>query len=162
MLGEMNQQIKEETFSAYLYLAMSAYFQQANLSGFAQWMEVQAMEELTHAKKFFDYVLERGGRVTLEAIGKPQDDWKSPLEAFEAAYAHEQHITERINHLMDIAVADKDYASMAMLQWFVTEQVEEEANASSIVAKLKMVSGTNGIFYLDRELGKRVFNSTEN
>ncbi len=157
MLKELNNQITEETFSAYLYLSMAAYFHDANLEGFAQWMEVQAMEELTHAKKFFDYIIERGGRVALEAIKKPQAEWKSPLEAFEAAYAHEQHITGRINMLMDMALAEKDHATCAMLQWFVSEQVEEEANASSIVNKLKMVSGTNGMFYLDRELGKRTF-----
>ncbi len=155
--SEFNKQINEEIFSAYLYLAMAAYFHSANLSGFAKWMEVQAMEELTHAKKFFDYIIERGARVALATIEKPKGEWKSALDAFESAYAHEQHITGRINHLMDIAIAEKDYASVAMLQWFVTEQVEEEAHASSIVEKLKMVSGTNGIFYLDKELGKRAF-----
>ncbi len=162
MCGELNQQIKEELFSSYLYLAMSAYFHSANLSGFAKWMEVQAMEELAHAKKFFDYIIERGARIALDAIEKPKGEWKSALDAFEAAYAHEKHITGRINHLMDTAIAGKDYASVAMLQWFVTEQVEEEAHASSIVEKLKMVSGTNGIFYLDKELGKRTFTQESN
>ncbi|MCX7679324.1 MAG: ferritin [Spirochaetes bacterium] len=154
---ELNKQINEEIYSAYLYFSMAAYFHAENFSGFARWMEVQAMEELTHAKKFFDYIIERGGKVTLSAIEKPQGEWKSAIDAFEAAYAHEQHVTKRINHLMEIAIAEKDYATIAMLQWFVTEQVEEEATASGIVAKLKMVSGTNGIFYLDKELGTRTF-----
>jgi len=157
MRDALNAQINEELFSAYLYMAMSAHFQDANLPGFANWMEIQALEEFTHAKKFYDYIIERGGRVTLDAIKKPRGEWKSPEEAIAAAYGHEQHITGRINGLMDLALAEKDHASVAMLQWFVTEQVEEEANASAILNKIRMVSGGNGIFFIDRELGKRVF-----
>lgn len=159
LCAELNKQINEEIFSAYLYLAMAAYFHAANFSGFAKWMEVQAMEELTHAKKIFDYLIDRGEKVTLEKIEKPASEWNSPLDAFEAAYDHEKRVTARIHHLMDIAIAEKDYATVAMLQWFVTEQVEEEATASSIVTKLKMASGTNAIFFLDRELGTRTFKS---
>ncbi len=159
MLQALNEQINEELFSAYLYMAMSAYFQDKNLSGFANWMEVQALEEFTHAKKFYDYIVERGGRVALDAIKKPQGEWKSPEDAIAAAYGHEQHISGCINRLMDLALSEKDHASVAMLQWFVTEQVEEEASADAILSKLKMVSGGNGLFYIDRELGKRVFSA---
>ena len=159
MLGKkmeqaLNDQINEEYFSSYLYLSMAAYFEAENLPGFARWMQLQSQEELEHAMKFFAYINERGGRVTLKAIKTPEKSWKSPLEVFQAAYKHEQHITGCINKLVDQAVKEKDHATNSMLKWFVDEQVEEEANASAIVEKLKLAKGATGaLFMLDRELG---------
>jgi len=152
----INKQINAELYSAYLYLSMAAYFESTNLSGFAKWMEVQAQEEKQHAMKLYHYVIERGGRVILDAIQKPQSEWKSPLDVFEAVYAHEKHVTELIYNLMDMAKSEKDYASEVMLHWFVKEQVEEEANASSILERIKMVKDSvNGILQYDKMLGKR-------
>jgi len=129
-----------------------------NFSGFAQWMKVQATEEMVHAMKIYDFIIERGGRVTLTQIDSPETVWESPLAALEAAYKHEQYITGRINDLVDIAIEEKDHASNIFLQWFVTEQVEEEASADEIVQKLKLVGNQgNAIFMLDRELGSRSF-----
>jgi len=154
----LNDQVNAEVFSAYLYLSMSASFSEMNFSGFAQWMKVQASEEMVHAMKIYDFIIERGGRVTLTQIDSPETVWESPLAAFEAAYKHEQYVTGRINDLVDIAIEEKDHASNIFLQWFVTEQVEEEASADEIVQKLKLV-GTQGnaVFMLDRELGARAF-----
>ncbi len=153
-----NKQINEELFSSYLYLSMSAYFASIALEGFSSWMRVQAMEEMIHAQKFYNFIIERGGRVTLDSIAKPQIDWKSPLEAFEDTYKHEQHITSCINKLVDLAIKERDHASNNFLQWFVAEQVEEEASAESILQKLKLIGDKgNGIFMLDKELGQRVF-----
>ena len=152
----INKQINAELYSAYLYLSMAAYFESTNLSGFAKWMEVQAQEEKQHAMKLYHYVIERGGRVILDAIQKPQSEWKSPLDVFEAVYAHEKHVTELIYNLMDVAKSEKDYATEVMLQWFVKEQVEEEANASNILERIKMVKDSvNGILQYDKILGKR-------
>jgi len=152
----INKQINAELYSAYLYLSMAAYFESTNLPGFAKWMELQAEEEKQHAMKLYHYVIERGGRVILDAIQKPQSEWKSPLDVFEAVYAHEQHVTELIYNLMDMAKSEKDYASEVMLHWFVKEQVEEEANASSILEHIKMVKDSvNGILQYDKMLGKR-------
>jgi len=158
MQNAMNDQINAETFSAYLYLSMVAYFDDLNLSGMAQWMRVQVQEEMTHAMKFFDHMNERGGRVILEAIEKPQAEWDSPLAAFEAALAHEQYITSRINSLVGLAGEENDRASDIFLQWFVTEQVEEEANADDIVRKLKMFGAApQALYMIDKDLGARVF-----
>lgn len=155
---EINKQINEETFSAYLYLSMAAHFESLNLSGFASWMKVQAQEEMVHAMKFFDYLVERQGIVVLDKIEKPQTSWKSPLEMFEAAYTHEEHITGRINLLVKIAREENDYATENMLQWFVAEQVEEESTADGVVQQLKMIKGSSeGLYMLDKELGTRVF-----
>jgi len=152
----INKQINAELYSAYLYLSMAAYFESTNLPGFAKWMELQAEEEKQHAMKLYHYVIERGGRVILDAIQKPQSEWKSPLDVFEAVYAHEKHVTELIYSLMDMAKSEKDYASEVMLHWFVKEQVEEEANASSILEHIKMVKDSvNGILQYDKMLGKR-------
>lgn len=152
----INKQINAEFYSAYLYLSMAAYFESTNLSGFANWMELQAQEEKEHAMKLYHYVVERGGRIVLDAIQKPQSEWKSPLDVFEAVYAHEKHVTELIYNLMDVAKSEKDYASEVMLHWFVKEQVEEEANASSILERIKMVKDSvNGILQYDKILGKR-------
>jgi ferritin len=156
--GALNEQIKWELYSAYLYLSMAAYFESINLPGFANWMKVQVQEELSHAMKFFDYVNGRGGRVTLAAVEAPPSEWDSPLAVFEATYEHEQVVTGRINALVDLAVAESDYATNQMLQWFVTEQVEEEASADEMVQKLKLVGKEGGgLFMLDRELAQRVF-----
>lgn len=158
MLEALNKQINAELYSSYLYLSMAAYFESISLSGFAKWMEAQTMEEMAHAKKMYDFVNERGGRVILEAIDKPQTEWSSPLEAFEAAYKHEQFVTGLINDLVDLALQEKDHATNNFLQWFVGEQVEEEASASEIVDKLKLVGDRgNAIFMMDRELGQRNF-----
>ena len=154
----LNDQIRWEMYSSYLYLSMSSYFSSIKLPGFANWMRVQAQEELMHAMKFYDYIVERGGRVKLQAIDQPAQDWESPLSVAEEVYRHEQKVTGLINGLMEMAAARKDYATMEMLQWFVKEQVEEESSADAIVQKLKMVSGEKGLgvmYMLDQELGMR-------
>lgn len=158
MQDALNEQINAELYSSYLYLAMAAYFEDINLGGFANWMRVQTQEENTHAMKMYDYVVERGGRVLLKAIEEPPAEWDSPLAAFQNAYAHEQHITARINDLVNTARELKDHATDSFLQWFVDEQVEEERSADDIVQKLKLMEGfKGGLFMLDRELGQRVF-----
>ena len=157
MQEALNRQVNAELYSSYLYLSMSAHFQSANLPGFANWMRVQAQEELVHAMKFYDFILERDGRVVLEAIDTPPTEWVSPLLAFEAAYKHEQHVTSRINDLADLAVSEKDHATSIFLQWFITEQVEEEDSVSDVLNKLKLVGGGEGLFFLDKELGARTF-----
>ena len=163
MIGEkiqdaFNDQLNAETYSAYLYWSMSAYFESANLRGFANWMRVQAREEMVHAAKFFSFICERGGRVALKEVKAPETRWDSPLAAFQAAHKHEQFITGRINKLVDMAAAEKDHAAGIFLQWFVSEQVEEEAAADGIVRKLKMISeAPGGLFMMDRELGERNF-----
>lgn len=154
----INEQITEELFSSYLYLSMSAYFQSVNLPGFANWMKVQAQEELMHAMKFYDFINERRGRVLLKEIKTPQHEWKSPLEIFEDALKHEEYITEKINNLVDIAIKEKDHASNVFLQWFVNEQVEEESTADDIINRIKLIGESKGgLFMIDRELGTRVF-----
>ncbi|MDD3472238.1 MAG: ferritin [Syntrophaceae bacterium] len=153
-----NEQINAETYSAYLYLSMAAYFASINLDGFATWMRVQAQEELLHAMKFFDYINERGGNVNLKPIDGPPTRWDSPIAAFQEAYRHEQKVTGLINNLVDISLQERDHASNAFLQWFVTEQVEEEASADAVVQKLKLAGDHGGgLFMIDRELGARVF-----
>ena len=158
MQQAINEQINAELHSAYLYLSMAAYFQNENLPGFAGWMTAQAQEEMVHAMKFFRFLCERGGRVLLEAIAAPQRQWDSPAAAFEAALAHERYITGRINDLLALARSENDPASEIFLQWYVTEQVEEEASAESVVSRLKLTAGApGGLFMLDRELGQRTF-----
>ena len=153
-----NDQLNAETFSAYLYWSMSAYFDDLNLGGFATWMRVQAQEEMVHAMRFYDFINDRGGRVVIAALEAPPGEWDSPLAAFEAAYKHERLISKRIGDLVDLATAEKDHAANAFLQWFVTEQVEEESSADQVVQKLKLVAeAPGGLFMLDRELGQRVF-----
>jgi ferritin len=156
MQDAINEQINKELFSAYLYLSMSAHFEAHNLAGFAKWLRVQANEEREHAMKFFDYVLERGGQVALKAIDAPADTWKSNLEAFQEVQAHEQKVTASIHHLYEVALKEKDYAAQVMLQWFISEQVEEEKNAAEIVSQLEMIDahGT-AVLMLDKQLGKR-------
>ena len=158
MEKKLNEQVNREFYASYLYLSMAAYFDSLNLSGFAQWMRIQTQEELVHAMKIFDYIQERGGVVTLEAIDKPSAKLSSPLSAFEAAYAHEQKVTGWINDLVDAARDEKDHASVIFLQWFVTEQVEEEQSVDTIVNQLKMVGDSpQALLMMDRELGQRVF-----
>ena len=158
MLEAFNKQINAEMYSAYLYLSMEAYFQSINLTGFAAWMRAQVQEEMMHAMKFYDYVFERGGKVELGVIEKPDAKWDSPLAVFKAVLKHEQHVTSLINDLVELALKEKDHASNIFLQWFVSEQVEEEANAGGIIEKLKLVKdNSSGLFMLDAELGKRVF-----
>jgi ferritin len=153
-----NEQINAETYSAYLYWSVSAYFESIGLSGFAAWMRAQAQEEMLHATKFYDAIVERGGKVQLTALEGPETEWDSPLAAFEAAYAHEQYISGRINDLMDLAIQESDHASKSLLQWFVDEQVEEEDSVLEVVDQLKLIGDDGrGLLMLDRELGQRVF-----
>ncbi|MBM9537718.1 ferritin [Desulfobulbus alkaliphilus] len=161
MQQAMNDQINAEMYSSYLYLSMEAYFQSISLNGFAAWMRAQVQEELMHAMKFYDFVHERGGQVTLESIAKPDTTWSSPLNAFEAVLKHEQHVTSLINDLVDLAISEKDHASNIFLQWFVTEQVEEEASVGEVVEKLRLIQDNpSGLFMLDAEMGKRTFSVT--
>jgi ferritin len=159
LLKEMNIQIQEEMFSAYLYYSMSAYFESENLPGFGHWMRAQAMEEVTHAQRFFTHILERGGEVELLEIKKPQSKWDSPTQAFEDALNHEYHITSRIHHLMKIARDEGDFAAeMGILNWFVDEQIEEEVSVGEVLDKLKLIEGNkNGLYMLDKELAARAF-----
>ena len=158
MQKALNGQLNAELYSAYLYLSMAAYFETADLAGFANWMRVQDSEERLHAMKFYDYILERGGKVTLGSIEAPPSDWNSPLAVFEATLTHEQKVTGLINDLVNLAVAERDHATEIFLQWFVTEQVEEEASADQVVQKLKLMGdASGGLFMLDREMAQRVF-----
>jgi ferritin len=153
----LNDQINAELYSSYLYLSMSADLEGKGLAGFANWMKIQAQEELVHAMKLYDFVFERGGNVTLKAIKEPQGKWKSPLVIFEHTYKHEQLVTGLINGLVDLAIKEKDHATNNFLQWFVKEQVEEEASADEILMKLKLIGGKgNGLFMMDKELGTRL------
>ena len=152
----MNQQVNAELYSAYLYLSMAANFEEGNLRGMAHWMQVQAKEEASHALKFFKYIADRGGRVTLTAIAAPPAKWDSAQAVFEQVYAHECEVTSLINKLAELAGAEKDYASGVFLQWFVNEQVEEEAHASEILHQIKtMGDSKQGLFMLDRHLAQR-------
>jgi len=156
MQEALNEQIQKEYHSSYLYLAMAAHFEASNLPGAAQWMRVQSQEELAHALKLFDHMVDRGGRVTLQAIPQPAVEYKSALDVFEKALAHEQFITAAIHKLYALALKEADYPAQVMLQWFVTEQVEEEKTAGEVVEQLKAVGESkNGLFMVDRGLGKR-------
>ncbi|MEJ5285898.1 MAG: Ferritin-like protein 2 [Candidatus Kapaibacterium sp.] len=152
----LNAQLSREMYSSNLYLAMSGYFQSINLKGFAHWMRLQAQEETTHAMKFFDYMLDRGGLVSIGSIDAPPSKWDSPLAAMEDALKHEQFITQNINALADLAIKEGDHATQIFLQWFVTEQVEEESNVSEIVDKLKLIGDwKGGLLFIDNELAQR-------
>lgn len=156
MEAALNGQINAELYSWYLYQAMAANFEALNLRGMAQWMSVQAREEMGHAMKIYGFLIERGGRAKLAAIDAPPQKWAAPLTAFADAYEHEQKVTALIHDLVTAARAEKDYASEVFLQWFVNEQVEEEANASAIVEKLKLAGDhTGALMMIDRELGAR-------
>ena len=155
---ELNKQVNAEFYSAYLYLSMSAFLATKNLSGFSNWMKVQFEEEQFHALKLYQYILDRGGRVELEIIEKPKTKWKNILNVFEEVLAHEEKVTSLINNLVDVAMQEKDHATVNMLQWFVAEQVEEEANVSDILDQLKLIEGKgSGLFMLDREAKQRIF-----
>ena len=154
----LNEQVNAEMYSAYLYLSMESYFKSLNLNGFAAWMRVQTQEEMMHAMKIYDFINERGGRILLKTIEGPQTTWDSPLAVFEAVSEHEQKVTSLVNNLVDLAIEEKDHATNSFLQWFVNEQVEEEASADEAVQQLKMMENApGGMFMLDRELGQRVF-----
>jgi len=156
MRDALNDQIMHETFSAYLYVSMAAYFHDAGLDGMAQWMKAQAQEELGHALRFFNHINERGGRIELQAIERPKSTWNSPLDAFNAALDHEKFITGRIDELAKIADEENDRAAGIMLQWFVTEQVEEEDSVAKVINALQLVGEKGpGPLMLDRELGQR-------
>lgn len=156
MQEAMNEQINKEFFSSYLYLSMAAYFEDRNLTGFAHWMRLQADEEREHAMKFYNFILDRGGRVYLKAIDAPATDWKSNLEVAEKVAEHEAKVTSSIESLYELALQEKDYPAQTMLQWFITEQVEEEKNATELVAKLRLIEerGT-AVLMLDHRLSKR-------
>ena len=156
MQDAINEQIKNELYSAYLYLSMSAYCESINLPGFAHWMRVQHGEETGHAMKFYEHVFDRGGRVVLQALEKPPSEFKSVQEVFKETLEHEKKVTAMIHQLCGLAVKESDYATQAMLQWFVKEQVEEEKSAAQILEQLKMVGDKGaGLIMLDRHLASR-------
>jgi ferritin len=156
MQNAFNEQLNAEAYSGYLYLSMAAHFESVGLTGCAQWMYMQAREEFYHSSKFYNYITERGGRVTLKAIDAPPSNWASPLAVFQDAFHHEQKVTSLINNLVNLADDEKDHASKIFLQWFVTEQVEEEASVDAVVQKLKLLGDHGpGVFMLDKELGAR-------
>ncbi len=156
MQKALNDQLNLELYSAYVYGSMAAHFEHKNLSGFANWMQIQVQEELGHSSKFFKYLTDSGGKVVLQAIAQPPTEFASPLAALEEAYKHETKVTKAIHELMSLARKENDYATEVFLQWFVTEQVEEEAAADDIVQKLKMVGeDPRGLFMIDRQLAMR-------
>lgn len=158
MQKAINGQINKELFSSYLYMAMSMFLEQEDLTGAASWMRVQALEELTHAEKLMNYVNERSGLVELEALEKPQVSWETPLDAFRAALEHERFISASINGLVKLAREEDDYMSDNFLQWFVAEQVEEEASVSEVIRMFSIAGkGGGGLLMIDRELGARMF-----
>lgn len=154
----LNEQVNWELYSSYFYLSMSSYFESISLSGCAAWMKAQAQEELFHAIKIYDYINERGGRAILTAIGQPPADWASPLAVFEEVLAHEQKVTGLINDLVNLALDERDHASNIFLQWFVSEQVEEEATVGDVLEKFKLIGDDkSGLFAMDQQLSTRVF-----
>ena len=156
MAAAINDQIKAEFDSAYIYLGMAAYFQDCNLPGMAHWMKKQYHEELEHAERYIEHLYERGARVKIGEIAKPKESYDGPLSVFKESLRHERYVTERIDKLMDQAIEEKDHATSSMLKWFVDEQVEEEANAEAIVRKLEFVGDSNSsVYLLDKELGAR-------
>ena len=158
MTDALNGQINKELYSAYLYLAMSAWAENKGFKGFANWFQVQYQEETVHAMKIYNYLQEQGAAVVLDAIQKPPSEFKTLLNAFEETLKHEQFITKSIHELIDLAISEKDHATSIFLQWFVTEQVEEEANDNEIIGKLQLIGDKgHGLFMVDRELGARKF-----
>ena len=155
---ELNKQVNAELYSAYLYLSMSSYLASMNLNGFSNWMKIQFEEEQAHGMKIFQYILDRGGSVILDKIEAPKTSWDGIIDIFEEVLAHEQKITALINDLINVAYEEKDHATVAELQWFVTEQVEEEAGVSDIIDQLNMIEGKGaGLFMLDREMKQITF-----
>lgn len=158
MEAALNDQVKWEAWSAYLYLSMASYFESVGLMGFANWMKVQEKEEKFHSERFYSYTFERGGRIRLQPFEAPQSDWDSPLAAFEDALKHEQGVTARINALMDLAIAERDHATASFLKWFIDEQVEEESSVTDVINKLKFIKDNpSALYMLDQELAARVF-----
>ncbi len=158
MEKEFNEQINKELFSAYLYLDMKSRFSEMNLQGFVNWMDVQVQEEKAHAMGMYDYVLERGGRVELLAIDKPEVEGKTPLEIFEQVLKHEEFVTSRINHLMDVADEVRDRAALSFLYWYLKEQVEEESNVGGVLATLRLIGeDKKALLMLDKDLAARTF-----
>lgn len=156
VLKALNEQLNAELFSSYQYLAMAAFFESQNFKGFSQWMKMQSSEEYAHAMKFYDFIQDTNGNVELQKIDSPKLSWNSPLELFEEVLKHEKSISSKINNLYELSMNEKDYPTSVFLQWFITEQVEEESSATDIVERLKMIGDNkNGLFYLDRELGFR-------
>jgi ferritin len=156
MMDSLNNHLNEELYSSYLYLSMSAYFENKNLKGFANWFKIQSQEEYGHGMKFYSFIQQVGGKVALKAIKAPKTNWKSFMEVFAETLAHEKHITGLINKLVGQAMQEKDYATNNFLQWFVNEQVEEEATVEEIINKLEMIGDAkSGLFMMDRELGAR-------
>ncbi len=152
----LNDQINLELCSAYAYYGMAAYFDRTPFTGFGKWMQVQSGEELGHANRFFEYIVERGGKVTLQAIPEPKCEYKSPLEVFKASLGHEQKVSASICTIYELATAEKDYATLSFLKWFLDEQVEEERNVTDILAKLELVGDNpNGLYQIDRQAGMR-------
>ena len=158
MEKEFNEQINKELFSAYLYLDMKSRFSEMNLQGFVNWMDVQVQEEKAHAMGMYHYVLERGGRVELLAIDKPEVEGKTPLEIFEQVLKHEEFVTSRINHLMDVADEVRDRAALSFLEWYLKEQVEEESNVGGVLATLRLIGeDKKALLMLDKDLAARTF-----
>ena len=154
----LNEQINKEIYSAYLYMAMSAHSTNIGLPGFANWFMVQYNEEMEHAMKIYNYVNDQGGKIHLKAIDEPPSTFKDPMDMFKKTLKHEQFVTKSINTLMDLAIKENDHATQIFLQWFVTEQIEEEGNDNDIIAKLDL-AGTkgNGLFMIDKELATRIY-----
>ena len=158
MESALNEQINKEMYSAYLYMSMSAHCTNIGLDGFANWFMVQYQEEMEHAMKIYNYVNDQGGGVILKAIEQPPYDFRGPMDMFQKTLKHEQFVTKSINDLVDLAISEKDHATQIFLQWFVTEQIEEEGNDNEIIAKLKLAGEKgNGLFMIDKELGTRVY-----
>lgn len=158
MVAAINDQINFEIYSSYIYLSMSAYFHDRDMPGAANWMRIQAQEELVHAVMMFNYLVEREGRALMAPVKGPENEWASPLAAFEDALAHERIVTGRINAIMDLAMSESDHATAQFYQWFVKEQVEEESKAKAIVQQLKLAGKDGqGLLLIDRDLATRVF-----
>ena len=158
LVTAINDQIQYEYYSAFVYKAMQAYFEVEDLPGMANWMDIQFQEEMSHAEKLFNFVCETGSKVTLQGMEAPRNEYSSPLEAFEESLEHEQSVTTRINNLMDLAIEEKNHAAQIFLQWFVTEQIEEESNVGQIITKLKRVKEDGrGLMMIDNELATRTF-----
>ncbi|MBN2168563.1 MAG: ferritin [Actinobacteria bacterium] len=155
----LTEQLAAELYSGYLYLSMATYFSAENLPGFANWMRIHRLEEITHGMKFYNFIESRGGRIRLGAIDAPPSDWESPIDAFEAVLSHERKVTGMIHDLVNLASEEKDHGTSSFLQWFVDEQVEEEESAQNVINNLNRVKDApGGIYMLDKEMGVAVFN----
>jgi ferritin len=156
MVRLLNKQINQELYSSYLYLQMSAFFEGEKLSGFSAWMRIQSQEEYKHAMKFYDYILQVNEKVVLQKIDAPNNKWTAPVDVFQDTYKHEKQVTTTIDEIVDTALTDKDFATFNFLQWFINEQVEEEATALMILDKIKLLGDNKtGLFFLDREMAGR-------